>query len=161
MKNLVSLVVFMTNFSCTPDQKAGVNKSRTVEKAAVFHAKEKVLPNNAKLETFAFPAEVEGCSCYFAKDKQDFEQEKYVYVDEFGKNAFLKSEGKMLKIPLKKEDFEGENFKRKIQNKEISVEIDGRKIKDMEEVMMFEGNMTVTYKTGEKITTPIYGECGC
>lgn len=161
MKNLVSLVVFMTIFSCTPDQKAGVNESRTVEKAGVFDPKEKVLPNNSNLETFAFPAEVEGCSCYFAKDKQDFEQEKYVYVDEFGKNAFLKSEGKMLKIPLKKEDFEGENFKRKIQNKEISVEIDGRKIKDMEEVMMFEGNMTIEYQTGEKITTPIYGECGC
>lgn len=31
----------------------------------------------------------------------------------------------------------------------------------MEEVMMFEGNMTVEYKTGEKITTTIYGECGC
>lgn len=119
MKNLVSLVVLMAIFSCTPDQKEGVNKSRTVEKAAVFDGKEKVLPNNAKLETFAFPAEVEGCSCYFAKDKQDFEQEKYVYVDEFGKNAFLKSEGKMLKIPLKKEDFEGENFKRKFKIKKF------------------------------------------
>ena len=108
--------------------------------------------NQINLETFGFPAEVNGCSCYFAKNKEDFEDEKYVYIDDYGNNAFLKIDGKSVKI---------KNFNKVIKNDDITVTIQGKKVSELEEVMMFEGTMTVENKKGEKTITPIYGECGC
>ncbi|WP_312819950.1 hypothetical protein [Kaistella carnis] len=117
--------------------------------------------NQINLETFKFPAEVSGCSCYFAKTKEDFENEKYIYIDDYGNTAFLKIDGKDVKIPMKEGDFDPENFGKVIKNDDITVTIQGKKIKELEEVMMFEGTMTVENKKGEKTVTPIYGECGC
>lgn len=115
----------------------------------------------SKLETFVFPSEIEGCSCYFAKNRADFEAEKYVYVDDNTKSAFVKQGGKLIKIPMKKVEFDPQNFSKKIQTEDFTVQIEGEKIKTMEEVMMFEGTMTVEYKNGEKAATSLYGECGC
>ena len=117
--------------------------------------------NQINLETFGFPAEVSGCSCYFAKNKEDFENEKYVYIDDYGNNAFLKIDGKSVKIKMKEGDFDPDNFSKVIKNDEITVTIQGKKVNELEEVMMFEGTMTVENKKGEKTITPIYGECGC
>ena len=117
--------------------------------------------NQINLETFAFPAEVNGCSCYFAKNKEDFENEKYIYIDDYGNNAFLKIDGKPIKIKMKEGDFDPDNFSKVIKNDEYSVTIQGKKINELEEVIMFEGTMTVENKKGEKTITPIYGECGC
>lgn len=118
-------------------------------------------PNQINLETFAFPAEVNGCSCYFAKNKEDFESEKYIYIDDYGNTAFLKIDGKTIKIPMKEGDFDPDNFNKTIKNDDLTITITGNKVKELEEVMMFEGKMTVENKKGEKTVTPIYGECGC
>lgn len=159
MKKLVLLVTLTTLLSCKKEQTVTQNDHVKITNAAVPVPKSTA--ENSKLETFSFPAEVEGCSCYFAKNKTDFEAEKFVYIDDYGNNAYLKSEGKMIKIPVKAGDFDPENFSKNIKNKELSVKIEGKKIKELEEVMMFEGTMTVQYKDGEELMTPIYGECGC
>ena len=117
--------------------------------------------NQINLETFGFPAEVNGCSCYFAKNKEDFEDEKYVYIDDYGNNAFLKIDGKSVKIKMKEGDFDPDNFSKVIKNDDITVTIQGKKVNELEEVMMFEGTMTVENRKGKKTITPIYGECGC
>lgn len=117
--------------------------------------------NQINLETFSFPAEVNGCSCYFAKNKEDFEDEKYIYIDDYGNNAFLKVDGKMLKIIMKEGDFDPANFSKIIKNDDFTVTIKGKKVDELEEVMMFQGTMTVENKDGQKTVTPIYGECGC
>lgn len=114
-----------------------------------------------KLETFGFPPEVEGCSCYFAKNKEDFNAEKYLYIDDYGNNAYLKIGGKLLKIEMDEDDFDPADFSKKIKNDRISIEIKGKKVDELEEVMMFEGTMNVENNKGEKATTTIYGECGC
>ena len=117
--------------------------------------------NQIKLETFGFPAEVNGCSCYLAKNKEDFENEKYIYIDDYGNNAFLKVDGNTVKIKMKEGDFDPDNFSKFIKNDDFSVTIQGKKVNELEEVMMFQGTMTVENKKGEKTITPIYGECGC
>ena len=117
--------------------------------------------NQIKLETFGFPGEVNGCSCYFAKNKEDFENEKYIYIDDYGNNAFLKIDGNTVKIKMKEGDFDPDNFSKFIKNDDFSVTIQGKKVDELEEVMMFQGTMTVENKKGEKTITPIYGECGC
>ena len=115
-----------------------------------------------QLGTFGFPAEVEGCSCYFAKNKADFENQKYIYVDDYGKNAFIIANGNQIRFPMKDGNFNEEHFSRKLNNSTFKVELNGEKIKSMHEVIMFEGTMTVeNLKTGAKTTSPIYGECGC
>jgi hypothetical protein len=114
------------------------------------------------LETFAMPLEVEGCSCYFAENKENYERERYVYVDDYGNSAYLKMNGKMIKIQMDEGDFDPSNFSKTIENAEYKVSMTGKKISELDETMMFQGQMTVEDKrSGEKITTPVYGECGC
>ena len=115
-----------------------------------------------KLESFPMPAEVEGCSCYFSENKEQFGNEKYVYVDDYGKNAYFKLDQKMIKIPIKEDGFEPANFSKNFENADYKVSITGKKIDEMDETMMFQGKMTVeNIKSGEITSTPIYGECGC
>ena len=117
--------------------------------------------DDLKLQTFGFPPEIDGCSCYFSKNKVDFENEKYIYIDDYGKNAFIKMDIKLHKVVMKNDDFDPENFQKEFKNEELSIKISGKKVKELEEVMMFEGSMEVTLKNGKKSTVPIYGECGC
>ena len=115
-----------------------------------------------KLESFPMPAEVEGCSCYFSENKEQFGNEKYVYVDDYGKNAYFKLDQEMIKIPIKEDGFEPANFSKNFENADYKVSITGTKIDEMDETMMFQGKMTVeNIKSGEITSTPIYGECGC
>ncbi len=118
--------------------------------------------NNFQLETFGFPPEVEGCSCYFAESKSDFDAEKYIYIDDYGNKGYIKVNGKLVKIPMEEGDFDPSNFQKNIENENFRIFMRGNKVKELEEVMMFEGEMTVeNKKTGEKTTSRIYGECGC
>ena len=108
------------------------------------------------------PAEVEGCSCYFSENKEQFDNEKYVFVDDYGKYAYFKLDQKMIKIPIKEDGFEPANFSKNFENADYKVSITGTKIDEMDETMMFQGKMTVeNIKSGEITSTPIYGECGC
>lgn len=120
------------------------------------------IKSSPELETFPMPAEVEGCSCYFATNKTGYENEKYVYVDDYGKSAYIKIRGNMINIPIKEADLDPSNFTKNIKNSEYKVILSGKKINEMDETMMFQGTMTVeNKKTGERFSTPIYGECGC
>ena len=114
------------------------------------------------LGKFGFPPEVEGCSCYFAENKADFEKERFVYVDDYGNNATININGKNVKIPMDEGDFDPSNFTKTIQNAQYLVEMIGKKIDEGDETMLFQGKMNVTdKKTKEVISTTVYGECGC
>lgn len=115
-----------------------------------------------KLDTFGFPAEVDGCSCYFAENKKDFEAQKFIYVDDYMKKAFISIGQQQIQFPMKDGTFNPENFSRKLKNSDYKIELKGKNIKEMYEVFMFEGTMTVeNLKTGAKTSSRIYGECGC
>lgn len=135
-------------------QKKIVKLESNSEKASEFS-------DDLKLQTFGFPPEVDGCSCYFAKNKEDFTNEKYIYIDDYGKTAYLKMDNQLQKVSIKEDDLDPENFQKEIKNDELTIKISGKKVKELEEVMMFEGSMEVTLKNGKKSTVPIYGECGC
>ncbi len=165
MKKLMIIASLMMLFSCKKEEQITESKPLTTDSLKVETDSMKVgtaeTLNQINLETFGFPAEVNGCSCYFSKNKEDFDQEKYIYIDDYGNNAYLKIDGKTVKIKMKEGDFDPDNFSKVIKNEEISVTIQGKKVNELEEVMMFEGTMTVENKNGEKTITPIYGECGC
>jgi len=165
MKKLLFLAGLTFLISCSKDEKIVESNSKISDSVIVVQdsvaSNETEMPAQITIETFGFPAEVSGCSCYFSKNKEDFQDEKFVYIDDYGNNAYLKIEGKTIKIPMKEGDFDPENFNKTIKNDEFTITINGKKIKEFDEVMMFEGTMTVENKIGEKTVTPIYGECGC
>lgn len=165
MKKLLFLAGLTFLFSCAKDEKIAQNTGKISDSTIVVQdsaaSNETEMPAKITIETFGFPPEVSGCSCYFSKNKEDFQDEKFVYIDDYGNNAYLKIDGKTIKIPMKEGDFDPENFNKSIKNDEFTITIKGKKIKEFEEVMMFEGTMTVENKKGEKTVTPIYGECGC
>lgn len=162
MKKVMIIASLVMLFSCKKEEQISKNTVTTDSlNVAVDSANTAATLNQINLETFGFPAEVNGCSCYFSKNKEDFDKEKYVYIDDYGNSAFLKIDGKTIKIKMEEGDFDPDNFSKVIKNDEFSVTIEGKKVNELEEVMMFQGTMTVENKKGEKTVTPIYGECGC
>lgn len=112
--------------------------------------------------TLPFPKEIKECSCYFAKNKADFETEKYIYADDAGKTAYMMLDGKRLAMNLiSSSDMEvDEILTKEIENDDYKISVKGKKIKG-EEALLFEGTMTIEKPDGTVFTTPIYGECGC
>lgn len=114
------------------------------------------------LQSFPMPAEVEGCSCYFARNQKEYENEQYVYVDDYGNNAYIKLDGHMIKIPMEEGDFDPSNFSKVLEDSEYRISMSGKKTSEQDETMMFTGQLAVLIKKENRtITTPVYGECGC
>jgi hypothetical protein len=114
------------------------------------------------VETFPFPKEIKECSCYFAKNKADFEAEKYIYADDAGKTAYMKLDGKRLAMNLiSSSDMEAdEELNKEIESDNYKISVKGKKIK-AEEALLFKGTLTIEKPDGTVVTMPIYGECGC
>ncbi len=162
MKILVYGLSLIMIIGCKKENPVSENSTqKEIVKIAADSEKASEFSDDLNLQTFGFPAEVDGCSCYFSKNKEDFENEKYIYIDDYGKTAYLKMDNKLHKIAMKDDDFDPENFQKEIKNEDLYIKISGKKVKELEEVMMFEGTMEVTLKNGKKSTVPIYGECGC
>lgn len=153
MKKLSLLIIaFVIAFSCKKKSEI-ITDQNTNDTANTT--------NTLLLQTFIFPAEVQGCSCYFAKDKADFEKQQYIYVDDYGNNAYTKIGGNLIKFPMEEGDFDPDNFEKTLDNGEYKLTMKGKKLNSNDETMIFEGEITLENKNGEKTTSPIYGECGC
>ena len=116
-----------------------------------------------------FPKDVQGCSCYFAQDKEMLKSEKFYYVDDYQQTAYVKvgdkierfkiTNDKMLKDPKMQKDFENEKYIGKLVVEKIPSK--SHENKD-NELWHYKGTLEVAdKKTGKKTTIPIYGECGC
>lgn len=145
--------------SCKKEAETAIPKTQIESKTA------KKVAKKLDLETFGFPAEVEGCSCYFAENRQEFIKQNYIYVDDFQKNAFVKINSEQIKFPLDdgKENTPGKQLYISIKNDNYSVELKADMIQEGEiETQLYKGTITViNLETNEKIQLPVYGECGC
>lgn len=163
MKYLIILFSAFTLIACKKE-KATISDSKPVDSMAVV---EDSLQNDPKtahvlVDVFPFPTEIKECSCYFAKNKADFENGKYIYADDAGKTAYMKLDGKRIAMNLiSSSDMEAdEELTKEIENENYKISVKGKKIKN-EEVLLFEGTLTITKPDGSVTTMPIYGECGC
>ncbi len=165
MKNVKYTALFfgvLLFVSCNKDKENLAENSNVEINDSIEQAvSDSTLILNSDLQTFNLPAEVQGCSCYFAKNKEDFDNEKYVYADDYGNTAYIKIEDKIVKIPMEEGDFDPSDFSKTISNKDFTITISGRKLKELDETMTFQGELTLEKKDGTKSVTPIYGECGC
>ncbi len=117
-----------------------------------------------ELGTIQFPEEIEGCSCYFAANRQEFVKQNYLYVDDYQKNAYLKINGENVKIPFDKDkkDMNMKNLNIQVKNDDYTVTLKCKMVEEGEvETNLYKGTLTVENNNGQKIQTPVYGECGC
>lgn len=160
------VIIFFSAFvlvACKKDKEATSGSSLsdsvkvTQDSAIAKNSSAKIL-----VENFSFPKEIKECSCYFAKNKADFEAEKYIYADDAGKTAYMKLDGKRLVLNLiSSSDMEvDELLTKEIENEDYKISVKGKKIKG-EEALLFEGTLTIEKPDGTTETMPIYGECGC
>lgn len=162
LKYVLLIISITAVVSCKKDKENVVENAAPVMNDSINQAKldsAKIVKVSA--QTFAIPPEVQGCSCLFAKNKEDFDKGKYVYVDDYGNTAYIKLEDEMIQIPMREGDFDPSDFSKIIKNSEVAVIIKGKKVKEAGETTAFEGEMMIERKDGTKNTIPIYGECGC
>ncbi len=161
-KTLGFVIVFFAITGCT--KKENVTETDFTDSLSIENpvVEDSIIVPELSLQTFGFPQEVEGCSCYFAENKTDFEKENFLYVDDYGNSAYIKVDRKLIKIPMEEGDFDPSNFNKNIENEDYSISMSGRKTDEGDETMQFEGVMTVKEKkTGREFTSSVFGECGC
>ncbi|MBK1895225.1 hypothetical protein [Chryseobacterium paridis] len=159
------LIIIFSAFSLVACKKDKENVSNTASKDSLT-----IVQDSAKVdasgkilvETISFPKEIKECSCYFAKNKADFEAEKYIYADDAGKTAYMKLDGQRLAMNLiSSSDMEADELLTKeIETDNYKISVKGKKIKN-EEALLFQGTITIEKPDGSVVTLPIYGECGC
>lgn len=160
------LIIFFSAFllvACKKDKET-VSSSGTKDSLNIVQDSAKTTPSPGKIlvENFPFPKEIKECSCYFARNKADFEAEKYIYADDAGKTAYMKLDGKRLAMNLiSSSDMESdEELNKEIEIDHYKISVKGKKIKG-EEALLFQGTLTIEKPDGTVETMPIYGECGC
>lgn len=160
MKNIWIFVAILLLVACNKNNKTNENSAGESDSVSIDSSTHQV--ETLTLQTFEIPPEVMGCSCNFAVSKAEFDAGHYIYVDDYGNKAYLKIEDQLVEIPMEEGDFDPSHFEKSIENENYKVEMKGKSTSEMEEVLRFEGEMTVENKTThQKITTPFYGECGC
>ncbi|MDQ0065869.1 hypothetical protein [Chryseobacterium lathyri] len=160
------LIIFFSAFlltACKKDKETvkdnASTDSLTITKDS---AKTGAVSGKIQVDIIPFPKEIKECSCYFARNKADFEAEKYIYADDAGKTAYMKLDGKRLAMNLiSSSDMEvDEELTKEIESDNYKISVRGKKIKS-EEALLFEGTLTIEKPDGTVETIPIYGECGC
>jgi hypothetical protein len=99
-----------------------------------------------------FPEEIEGCSCYFSENKEDFNNKKFIYLDQhYSGFAFISIDGKLIQIDLEKEN-----------KGDYSVEIEfDKEFQNGDETYWKKGTIKVKLKDGTILSKKFVGECGC
>ncbi len=116
------------------------------------------------IESFSeLPDEIDGCSCYFSNDSNDFKSEKYIYVNDFADISFMKINGEMVKFKLTKYS-KIDSLTSEAHATEGEYELTLRITKGIEtgeETQLQTGTLILKTKQGKKIVKSFYGECGC
>jgi hypothetical protein len=143
-------------FAC--GQQSTENKS-TVQTPTLKHPERKM-----EIDTFsAFPPEIDGCYCNYAKDSIEFRRGEYIFMSDFAQIYFLTINGELTKFTQTNSIAIGEGeifveaksdiYEMTIEEKEIS--------QNGDESWLRTGTITLTDLNGKTISTSFYGECGC
>ncbi len=113
-------------------------------------------------ETFTdFSSEIDGCSCYFSTDSNDFKASKYIYVDNREDFAQMKINGALTKFKrLEEKEISKNRWVKKFENNGYELVVD---ITQSGSIGPFphKGTIKLTKKGGQTITKDVTGECGC
>lgn len=109
------------------------------------------------------PEEIDGCSCLFSSDSAAFNKDKYIYANDFTTTSFMKINGKLVKLTeIEHKDIDSTTVLSTSTGDGFKVEIKAKDKKQIDyELSSKTGTITITDKSGQKITKHFYGECGC
>ena len=156
IKCVAAFVIGLTLIGC---QKQENKKITTLTEPIKTEALEE---KPLELESFTFPSEIEGCGCYFAKNNDDLAAEKYIFVDEIDGKTYFKIGDQELHLKKSDDNISMETLTKSIEDKNYKITLNGNRVKNDDEALIFKGNMKVlNKKTGQEIQSPIIGECGC
>jgi hypothetical protein len=136
------------------------NSSKSVSKA------DNIIPDRRTMiiDTFSnFPPEIDGCSCYFSSDSTEFEEAKYIYVNDYAQTSFLKINGVLTKFTqteFKEIDSIASIAKANSDKYDLIIEIKYLRQSGYE-TFLNTGTFRLTDKKGKTIIKTFYGECGC
>ena len=164
MKYFTAFILLVLFFSCKKEEKIVQEKVVPKIETKTEIKKDTLTAKEIKLEVFGFPQEVQGCSCYFATDREEFVKQNYIYVDDFQQNAFIKINGEQIKLEFdrKNEVLPEKKLNINLHNDQFKVNLKGKAVEEGEiETHLYKGKLTVENKAGKKTVIPVYGECGC
>lgn len=116
------------------------------------------------IDTFStFPAEIDGCSCYFSNDSIAFKKGEYIYINDYAQISFLKINGVLIKFTQTAfQEVDSLNVIAKYKGEEYRMTIEIRDgMQNGDETWLKTGTIKLTNKNGKTITKTFYGECGC
>ena len=100
--------------------------------------------------------------CYFAKNKTEFQQQKYICADDY-KNAFtiindkkIRFKNVELSVSANNEDI---HWKKKFKSGKYQMIIDMFLTKEINDVKQQKGTITIKSNDGKQVLTTFYGEC--
>ncbi|MDO7174231.1 hypothetical protein [Mariniflexile sp. AS56] len=159
MKNITLLILtVILFFGCNNSPNSKSNEMKKNLKESVSET------NGLQIQVIEnWPDEIDGCSCYSSKSKDEFEKEEYIYMDNYGDLAYMKINGKLERFKLTKSDtLTSSNDSRKTwTNENFEFIIETLQIGRIDETWQHKGKLTLKSNEGEIIETKIYGECGC
>jgi hypothetical protein len=120
--------------------------------------------NEISINSFSkIPSEIDGCSCYFSNDSNEFKLGKFIYVNDFGDISFLSINGEMIRF--KQTEYKAmDSLTTVVTANSSEYELKIRIIKGREtgeESQLQTGTLTIKDKKGKKAVKKFYGECGC
>ena len=152
------LLTVILYFGCNYPPKSKSNETKMNLKKSISET------NKLQIQVIAdWPDEIDGCSCYSSKSKDEFEKEEFIYMDDYGDLAFMKINGQLERFKLTKSDtLTSSNDSRKTwTNENFEFIIETYQIGEIDETWQHKGKLTFKSNEGEIIEKEIYGECGC
>ena len=112
-----------------------------------------------KVEPFTeYPQEIDGGSCEFYLNQDDMSNARYIMVNDFAQQTYLKINGKMELLLLKNDS----EKKMEYSNDSYSATIEISSPKDTgDESYTLKGKISIKNAKGETVSFPFIGQCGC
>jgi hypothetical protein len=130
-----------------------------------LETQKKEIKKALKIDTFSkFPPEISGCACYSSNNQDEFKANKFIYANDYGENAFVSVNGKMIKFKLQKVNKLNNNHTISIgisEDKQYTLIIDSVETGQIDETTQDKGILTLKSKDGREVIKNIVGECGC
>ena len=160
MKKLMIIIVLGISFSCsTKTKEEDIKNYNSVKKKIVNRERKTVL----RLENFSdIPSEIDGCGCFFSKNKSLFEKELYLFVNDASQYGFFKINNKIEIVFLNKNYIKNGMKYYIYENKEYHVTLSFKE-KGVSQTGIIEGEIIVYLRkdVDTKINLKFYGECVC
>lgn len=116
------------------------------------------------IDTFSIsPAEIDGCSCYFSNNPEEFKKGEYIYMNDFAQISFLKINGVLTKFTqIEFKNIDSKTTEAKAVSGEFQLVIKVKRGEQSgEETQIQTGTIILTDKSGNRIEKTFYGDCGC